>query len=249
MKKKKAGVKIWLPGIFLAAVLVWQIGILTAGMREEREIITLTAEGEEEIPQEMLEQISSFPGYREGYTQICAEGTLYVGDWSAPVTVWGVNLEEYPLELTGSAGETAVGGQSALAVGEEVFFGLADKKGRTISEETARRLVASFTGEKAGLGLSVWENQGEEEGKEDGAGTGEKVQQQEEESGRPALILGTVRGNECYMDQEQLTEIFREAGQPVKIRRVTLRLQGKKRAEAAASALGEAGLLVTSEEE
>lgn len=51
------------------------------------------------------------------------------------------------------------------------------------------------------------------------------------------------------MDQEQLTEIFQEAGQPVKIRRVTLRLQGKKRAEAAASALGEAGLLVTSEKE
>ena len=74
-----------------------------------------------------------FSGYRGGYTQICAEGTLYVGDWSAPVTVWGVDLEEYPLELTGSAGETAVGGQPALAVGEEVFFGLADEKGRTIS--------------------------------------------------------------------------------------------------------------------
>lgn len=247
MKKRKAGVKIWLPGIFLTAILIWQIGVLIAGMREAREIITLTAEGEEESPREMLEQISSFPGYRGGYTQICAEGTLYVGDWSAPVTVWGVDLEEYPLELTGSAGETAVGGQPALAVGEEVFFGLADEKGRTISEETARHLVTSFTGEKAGLFLSVWENRGEEGGKEEGGEKGEKPQ--EAETGRPALILGTVRGNECYMDQEQLTEIFQEAGQPVKIRRVTLRLQGKKRAEAAASALGEAGLLVTSEKE
>ena len=129
MKKKKAGLKIWLSGIFLTAILIWQIGVLIVGMREAREIITLTAEGEEEIPREMLEQISSFPGYRGGYTQICAEGTLYVGDWSAPVTVWGVDLEEYPLELTGSAGETAVGGQPALAVGEEVFFGLADERG------------------------------------------------------------------------------------------------------------------------
>lgn len=246
MKKKKAGVKIWLSGIFLAAILIWQMGVLIAGLREEREIITLTAEGEEEIPREILEQISSFPGYRGGYTQIWAEGTLYVGDWSAPVTIWGVDLEKYPLELTGSAGETAVGGKPALAVGEEVFYGLADEKGRAISEETARRLLASFPGEKAGLFLSVWENQGEE-GKEEGGEKGEEPQKAE--TGRPALILGTVRGNECYMDQEQLTEIFQEAGQPVKIRRVTLRLQGKKRAEAAASALGEAGLLVTSEKE
>ena len=99
MKKKKAGLKIWLSGIFLTAILIWQIGVLIVGMMEAREIITLTAEGEEEIPREMLEQISSFPGYRGGYTQICAEGTLYVGDWSAPVTVWGVDLEEYPLDL------------------------------------------------------------------------------------------------------------------------------------------------------
>ena len=257
-----------LPAFLAAAALLWQLAVMVWELKEQRELQELVILGEEGIPDQVLEQLTNFPGVTEAFSGLELSGQLTLGDYSGPVTLWGVDLETYPFKLVSAAGEVALGDSPALVLGREALSAFEGRDGKNPSQARIAQMEESYPELSSFLQLGIWEEsagaaQPMAPGGNAGAGAGQGTVNQGasgqgatgqgaalssgtvNQQGRPAVILGLAEGQDCYMDQEQMRRFFREAGESYQVQRVYLRVKGKQEAENLEQAAGEAGLQVS----
>lgn len=149
-----------LPAVLAAAVLLWQLALMGTAAGKERKLFRLLVQREEGLTEELLEGLSSLPGVESAFSGIRLEGQLTIGDYSGPVTVWGVDLERYPMELVSSAGPAAVGGNPALVIGRDVLSRFTGRDGRTATGARVKQMEDSYKELPASLRLDIWEGNG-----------------------------------------------------------------------------------------
>lgn len=215
MRVKGAAAAALLAALLTAAIL---LGILAAAEKKENRAVTVTMElTDGEITESMLWRIRQFPGLTACHTALCADAALSVEGYGASVRLLGVDLESYPLTVTDSAGEKALGSAPLLIAGEEILSSLADDLGTAITERQQKVLRQRIGEVRAALTLG--------------------------EDTADAEFLGICAGGGVYLDAESLQALCEKSGAACRRGRVCLTVRGESRARAAADSLTKAGFV------
>ena len=216
----------------LLIFLAFQLG--SALKKEQTPVFLRVSLPGKEITADLLAQMEELPGFQKRWALFERECEIGVNQYSAKVTITGVDFSEYPLTALFSAGEKAAGSAPLLAVGESFFAGLSDENGEMISERQAKALAKTYEDLQITL-------------KTEAAQTPESAEMPANYAagGEPAQLLAIVKEEGVYMDAALMQRWMRSRGEQARVSGVLLEIKGEGNAAKAKEIMEKAGFSVS----
>lgn len=229
MYHRKTYLNFFLPAVLCGIYLIVRLfGQIIHEQRQEQTLYLLNAEvSSGEIPEEILEEMTELPGFCRMWMCLSAEVEIFLDDYHSGGKLTGVDLESYPMKITGSGGQKAVGTKPLMVIGEDFLKGMKDQNEKTISTRQAEILTENIGTMKIAL-------KPEEEAGKEGAEKGKK-------GAHEAEILGITKGGGLYMDAARMRTWLSDRGIFAGISGVCMEIRGKSHSRSAKKSLEEAG--------